>query len=129
MHKEIISCIVVLVLVIGGNIITQNNTNKVVDEMSVNLLNLKQEIEKDEVNNEVAKSKMEKVEQVWNKEYETMAYYIEHNELEKVKTELTKLKADIEVEEYTTAVENLETCGFILEHIKDKNSLKIVNLF
>lgn len=118
-----------LVLIIVGNIITQNNTNKVVEEMSSNLFELKQEIEKEEVNKEGAKQKMEKVEKVWSEKYETMAYYIEHDELEKVETELTKLKADIDVQEHGTAVENLETCTFILEHIKDKNALKIVNLF
>lgn len=129
MYKEIIICVVVLVLIIVGNIITQNNTNKVVEEISKNLFELKQEIEKEEVNKEGTKQKMEKVGKVWNEKYETMAYYIEHDELEKVETELTKLKADIDVQEYGTAVENLETCAFILEHIKDKNALKIVNLF
>ena len=54
---------------------------------------------------------------------------IEHNELEKVDTEIVKAKADIEVQNYAKAIENLERCTFILEHIKDKNSLKIVNVF
>ena len=60
---------------------------------------------------------------------EKLAYYIEHNELEKVDTEIVKAKADIEVQNYAIAIENLERCTFILEHIKDKNSLKIVNVF
>ena len=78
---------------------------------------------------EDVKKKMEEIEKTWEEKYETMAYYIEHNELEKVQTELTKLKADIDMEEYPMGVENLDSCSFILEHIKDKTALKIVNIF
>ena len=35
----------------------------------------------------------------------------------------------IATEEYTTAVENLNNCQFILQHIRDKSALKIVNIF
>lgn len=52
-----------------------------------------------------------------------------HDELEKVSTELAKLKADVKTENYDFAVENLDNCIFILEHIKDKSALKIVNIF
>ena len=69
------------------------------------------------------------IEKAWEKYSEKLAYYIEHNELEKVDTEIVKAKADIEVQNYAIAIENLERCTFILEHIKDKNSLKIVNVF
>ncbi len=72
---------------------------------------------------------MEKIEKIWEERYEKMAYYIEHDELEKVETELTKLKPDIDMEEYSMGVENLDSCSFILEHIKDKSALKIVNVF
>ena len=65
----------------------------------------------------------------WNEYQEKLAYYIEHDELEKVTTELTKLKADVETENYEFAIENLDNCIFILEHIKDKSALKIVNIF
>ena len=54
---------------------------------------------------------------------------LSNNELEKVDTEIVKAKADIEVQNYAMAIENLERCTFILEHIKEKNSLKIVNVF
>jgi len=39
------------------------------------------------------------------------------------------LKADVKTENYDFAVENLDNCIFILEHIKDKSALKIVNIF
>ena len=129
MYKELIISIVVVGLIILGNIITQNNTIKAVNEISGELENLREIISKDEVDAEKSKYKMQDIEKVWEERYEKMAYYIEHNELEKVETELTKLKADIDMEEYPMGVENLDSCSFILEHIKDKTALKIVNIF
>lgn len=129
MYKELIISIVVVGLIILGNIITQNNTIKSVNEISGELENLREIISKDEVDAEKSKYKMQDIEKVWEERYEKMAYYIEHNELEKVETELTKLKADIDMKEYKMGVENLDNCIFILEHIKDKTALKIVNIF
>lgn len=129
MYKEIIITIVVIATIAIGNVITQNNTIEAVGQISGQLTTLRQEIEKEQANQEKAKKQMENVEEIWQKKYYQMAFYIEHNELEKVQTELTKLKADIEMEEYAQGVENLENCIFILEHIKDKSALKVVNIF
>ena len=40
-----------------------------------------------------------------------------------------QIKADIETNNEKIAIENLERCIFVLEHIKDKNLIKIVNIF
>ncbi len=127
--KEIIITIVIATLVIVGNIITQNNTNRTVAIISEQINTLRDEITKEKVDKAEAVRKGNEVDRTWQKEYEKMAYYIEHDELEKVETELVKLKADIEVEEYEAAVENLDNCVFLLKHIKDKTALKIVNIF
>ena len=127
MYKEIVITIIVLVLIVVGNIITQNNTNKSVEEMSKHLDILKQQIENK--NWDESNKKMEEIEKIWEEKNEIMAYYIEHNELEKVQTEIAKTKADVESKEAAMAAESISNCNFILEHIKDKNALKIVNIF
>lgn len=138
MYKQVVIIFVVIVAIIVANIITQNNTNSAVEAMSKNLSELREKIyklneseESLDVNKEQEGStkKMEDIENLWEEKDETMSYYIEHNELEKVKTELTKLKANIETKDYQTAVESLDNCAFILKHIKDKSALKIVNIF
>ena len=138
MYKQVVIIFVVIVAIIVANIITQNNTNNAVEAMSKNLSELREKIyklneseESLDVNKEQEGStkKMEDIENLWEEKDETMSYYIEHNELEKVKTELTKLKANIETKDYQTAVESLDNCAFILKHIKDKSALKIVNIF
>lgn len=129
MYKELVIIIIVIVVIVIGNIITQNNTIEAVSQISGELVSLRKEMEKEDASQEKSKQQMKKVEEVWNEKYKLMAFYIEHNELEKVQTELTKLRADIQMEEYAQGVENLENCIFILEHIKDKSALKVVNIF
>ncbi len=129
MYKELIISFIVIALVVIGNIITQNNTIEAVSQISGELTLLREEMEKENVDQEKSQKQMKNVEEIWKKRYKLMAFYTEHNELEKVQTELTKLKADIHMEEYAQGVENLESCIFILEHIKDKSALKIVNIF
>ena len=129
MYKEFIICVIVIMLVIGGNIITQNNTKQSIEELNSYLAPIRQELLKENVDQKQAKYQMKETWKIWKKQYQKMAYYIEHDELEKVETELTKLNANIQTKEYATGVENLENCTFILEHIKDKSALKIVNLF
>ena len=58
-----------------------------------------------------------------------MAFYIEHDELEKVETCLTNIRSDIETEELEHSIENLDNCIFILEHIRDKESISLANIF
>lgn len=125
MYKEVIIVIIIVILVITANIITQNNTKNTVELISNQLYEVKSKIFSKNIN----KEDINKINDIWDEKFEKMAYYIEHDELEKVSTELTKLKADIETENYEFAIENLENCIFILEHIKDKSSLKIVNIF
>ena len=131
MYKENIICTVIIVLIIIGNIITQKYTKTSVEETSATLTELREEITKEdnEINGNEAKEKIDKIHEMWDQKHDLLAYYIEHDELEKVTTELTKLKADVETENYEFAIENLDNCIFILEHIKDKSALKIVNIF
>lgn len=129
MQKEIIITILVITLVVIGNIITQNNTKHTVEVLSHQLGTIRQEAIKEEANQEELKKQLEQIEQTWKERYKILAYYIEHEELEKVETEITKLRANIATKEYQTAVENIDTCNFILMHINEKSALKIVNVF
>lgn len=129
MKKEIIICIVIVILVIIGNIITQNYTNKSVDKTSKQLQELREEIIKKDVNLDYANEKIKNICTVWGEQHEKLAFYIEHDELEKVKTSITGLKGYIEVEEYSQAVPELDKTAFILEHIQNKTIINFKNIF
>jgi len=129
MYKELVITIIVVGCIIIGNVITQNHTKEAVNQISGQLEQVREEIEKEDTDQKKAREQMKKVEEIWEEKYYQMAFYTEHNELEKVQTEMAKLKADIQMEEYAQGVENLANCIFILEHIRDKSALKVVNIF
>lgn len=129
MRKEWIICGIVLLLVVLTNIITQNYTNQSVETMDRKLENLKQKLTQEEVEKEEVEKEFEHTMEHWKERYKILAYYIEHDELEKVETELTSLKANIQVEQYEEGVPDLEKSIFILNHIKEKFKLNIKNVF
>ena len=105
-RRMIIILIILLVLLFFTSLILRNRLQdaepeNVIDSNTITA----EEIEQNEL-----EKQMEEIENSWKEKYEKLAYYIEHDELEKVGTEFTKLKADITTKEYATAVENLENC-------------------
>lgn len=129
MYKEIIICSIVIIIVVGLNILTENYTKESVTLMTDKLDNLKQTMTSEEQNEENIKEKMDIILNDWNNRHKMLAYYIEHDELEKVETELVLLKGNIEVKEYDQGIPNLSNCVFILDHIKEKTALQIKNIF
>lgn len=129
MTKELVICIIIVVLIFAGNAITQGYLNKSVTVITENLDELKEEIVKEEVNIELAKNKIENIYNNWEDRNKKLAYYIEHDELEKVNTGLTGLKAYIEMEEFSESVPELEKTVFVLEHIKNKYIVNLKNIF
>lgn len=128
MYREITIIIVILLLIFIGNYITQKNTVKSVEIMTKELTELKIDL----LNNKDDKQIEEKIEYImkeWNRLNKILAYYIEHDELEKVETELTGVKANIEVDDYNCAIEELEKGIYILNHIKQKQALDFINIF
>ncbi len=129
MYKEIIICIIVLLLVFILNFYSERYTKDSIIKISDSLEMLKQAINEEKQNNEEVENQINSILDEWNNRYKKLAFYIEHDELEKVKTELVSLKANIDVEEYKQGIPDLDKCIFILEHIKEKSSLQIKNIF
>ena len=129
MRKEWIICIIVILIVIVSNIFTQNYTKESVEFMDKKLETLKESLLKEEVEKENVKEEMEDVMKDWKERYEKLAYFIEHDELEKVETELTSLKANIQLEQYEEGIPDLDKSIFILNHINEKFKMNIKNIF
>lgn len=129
MLKEFVICVIIVTLIFVGNIITQNYTNSSIDITSENLNKLREEIIKEQVNLEISNQKIKEISSDWNSRHKNLAYYIEHDELEKVETDLSALKGYIEVEEYKEATAELDRTIYILQHIKNKNIFNLENIF
>ena len=142
MQKEIIIVIVIVIIIISADVLTQKYTansftdiNNQLDEISIIGKEL-EEIEKLENNSLESQEKKKELEEKidnmqddWRKINKRTAFYIEHDELEKVNASMTKFRSYFELEEYTEAIPELEDCKYILNHIKEKESMQFINLF
>ncbi len=131
MQKEIVVCIFIIALIIVGNIVTQNYTVDSVESISNQLSDLKSDIfeEEDNIERDSVKDKIKQIENNWESRHDKLAYYIEHDELEKVETNLTSLRSFIEANENSEAVSELDKSIFVLKHIEDKYAFNLQNIF
>ena len=129
MRKESIIVVIIVVIILIVNIITQKYTKETVENLDNKLEELKTDMQEENIDNEKVKNKNDFIMSEWKKKYEKLAYFIEHDELEKVETELTTLKSYIETEEYEEGIPEIDRSIFILNHIKDKFKLNLKNIF
>ena len=74
-------------------------------------------------------SKVKEVRDDWENRHDKLAYYIEHDELEKVETNLVALNGFIESSKYSDAISELDKSVFVLKHIEDKYAFNLENVF
>lgn len=127
MHKELVICIILVVLIIIGDIVTQNYTKNTVNYITNELELLKQGLS--EKSKEQADDEINKIDEKWKNAHDKLAYYIEHDELEKVETNFTACKSLASNGEYSQAISELEKTIYVLDHITDKYSFNLVNIF
>ena len=127
MWKETIICIMIICLIIFGEIVTQKYTKNVVESLNSDLKELKELI--------ISKSDSKAIEKInyihekINRKNEVLAYYMEHDELEKLETNFTSCKVFVESKEYNLALNELEKTIFALEHLTEKYSFNLDNIF
>ena len=127
MLKEIATCVIIILLIFAGNTISQSYTNNTMDETVSELENFKST-----VNSYEAEKNTEKIKEIYNKweeKQELLAYYIEHDELEKVQTNLVSIKSYTEISKYDEVVNEIDKTIYIINHIKDKYKISFQNIF
>ena len=127
MQKELVICVILVILIIIGDIVTQNYTKNTVNYITGELESLKQSLfEKDD---DKADKEISKIDNKWKEVYDKLAYYIEHDDLEKVESNFTACKSLAKTREYEQSISELEKTVYVLEHITDKYSFNLVNIF
>ena len=129
MYKELIISIVVLSLILLIDFYSQKYTDNAVNEMVKDLRNFKENIYLSDISKEEKSNTIKNMNDNWLKKHEILAYYIEHDELEKIETELISLKSFMESDKYEFIDFELEKIIFLLEHINDKYSFSLENIF
>ena len=125
MSKEIVISTIILIIIIIANIwvshFIDGKLNYIVKELD--------ELESalTEENYGKANDKLAEIDDYFNKSEDMLSCYIEHDELEKVKTEFTSLKACVRFEK-DDSFESLDKMRFIIRHIEEKDDLKLKNV-
>ncbi len=127
MFKEMIICVIIFLSIISIDIFTQNFTQNTVDEITNIFVSLKDVIKVQNV--QEINSKIDELNSLWNLKHDRLAYYIEHDELEKVDVAITRMKSYIQTNSYSEATAELEDGKFVLEHIQEKNAFNLKNIF
>ena len=112
MKKGIIIIVIVILGVCILNIITDKITSESVSSLIGDLQELKENLELE--NNEEIKISMKKIEENWLNRKSKLEYFIEHDELEKVSSEIYIIKGNIEQEKYEDDVPEIENAKFRL---------------
>lgn len=157
MKKELIIVIIIVIAIIILDTITHNYTKtnfakineqlEQIKEISENIDKIEKGQEQESVENtdtqnnvenekdmkpekqQELQEKIKTMEEDWKTINNKTALYIEHEELEKINVSMVKFKRYIQLEEYTEAIPELENCKYILDHIRDKEAMQIINLF
>ena len=127
MYKEVIICIIIVVTIISLDIFTQKYTKNTTSEITQVFADLKSDMLKEDKDKIDEKVKI--LEEKWGKKHDKLAYYIEHDELEKVDTAIVTLKSYIETEDFSSGIAQLDEGKFILEHIQKKYAFNLENIF
>ena len=127
MMKETIICVIIVVLIVSLDIFTQGYTQRATSEITQIFKELKEEMLIE--NKEQIDNKVKILDEKWGQKHDALAYYIEHDELEKVDTAIVSLKSYDETEDYSSAVAELDEGKFVLEHIQKKNAFNLENVF
>ena len=127
MLKEAVICIVIIMGILGLEIFTQNFTSKTVSEITEMFSKVEESIDKRDV--ERIDDEIKVIGDKWEGKQKKLAFYIEHDELEKVHTAIVIMKSYAETEDYSSAMAALEEGKFVLEHIQEKNSFNLQNIF
>lgn len=154
MLKESIISIVIVVSIVVLDFVTQDYTKQSTEETISKLTEIKNSIkeknievnikenieeniennmeedneEKSEEDSEI-KELVDEVFEIWEKRYDKLAYFIEHDELEKVETNLTNVKSYVKLKNFDMAISSIEETAFVLEHIEDRNAFNLENIF
>ena len=127
MYKEIITIIIIVITVLIGHFITQNFTKKNV-KLLTNELSILEENLKQQANSE-ADEQIDKIQFKIDEVHHKLSYYIEHDEIEKVETCFTACKSLIKTKDYNLAINEIEKTIFVLNHMTDKYSFSLDNIF
>lgn len=128
MKREALITVLIVIVILIGEWVTQKYTKKTLSNVQTELIELKEEILKadTDVNNLIQKS--EEINENWENKNQVLSFYLEHDELEKVNTQIILIKGYLESDTPQDSIPDLEEGVYILEHIKVKEAFTLKNI-
>ena len=127
--RELLVIIFILGLIIFGTLYT----HKYLDDTTNILVKYLEEINEGIKNKKLAgvelKDKSEKLYKEWGKINKNWSNIVLHEEIDNIETALIKMKSKIEIGNLDESLEDIETCIFLVKHIKEKEKTTIKNIF
>ncbi len=139
LKKEFFLIVFIILFIVSLEIVTNyifKNSIDVIYKKIENIivlieeLNIKKDkniLTKNEI--EVLGKKIEKLNDLWMAERNKLSYFSEHDELEKITKCLVLLEENARNKEYIKSLEDCKEFIYWLEHVKEKDSLKLKNIF
>ena len=125
LKREFFICMIIISFVVFLDVVLNNHFGKEMQKMQNNI----NELQKIILKNEDGDEKIRELDNNWKRFDYIAAYYTEHNELEKISLKINLVKKNIETGENDMTVEYLEELKFLLNHIYEKDKLKLKNIF
>jgi len=131
--EEIITAFIVLAIIIA-ELLSQKFTRNVAKEMEDKMENINNEIlaivdEKNKGKEQEISQRTKELYDEWEKKTDTLAFYIDHSELEKINVQLNKVIGYLEIGMPDEATVEMKEGIFKMEHIKLKQQLCLKNIF
>lgn len=125
--KEVIIVIVILIIVFATEYATSKSLDNAVEWMTNGIVSIENKI--NEKKESEAQNEFYELKNKWKGTSEQLALFVEHNELEKVSNDVVIIESNFKSDETEKALENIAELKFMLEHIQEKNKLKLKNIF
>ena len=125
--KEYFIIIIILAMVFVIENITSKSLEESINWMSNGITSIENKM--NENKEYEAQKEFYELEEKWNGNIDTLALFVEHNELEKISNDVVIIESNFETNEKEKVMENIAELKFMLSHIGEKNKLKLKNIF
>ena len=129
MKRELIIVSIIVICIIIASFVSHNNTKKQIADIDNRLENLKSDIIENNQNYTELTNEIDKIYDNWEEKDKILSLYLEHNELEKINLSLKTIRGFLEVNIVNESVQEIEKCVATLDHIEEKQSFNLKNIF
>lgn len=129
--RDITIIFLILITIFVGDYAINKFLGRTTDELIKNLTSLKEHVivANETGNRDNIKNEMGEMEESWKKISEIWAVIVMHQEIDNIEQALIKTKSMINEGNIEDAIPEIETAIFFVEHVKQRETLMLKNIF